>query len=214
MLFDLDGVLIDSTPAVARVWTRWAKKHGFDPVQLVHEAHGRPSISTIRQYLPHGDHERENEEVEQAEIEDVEGVVALPGAQELLDSIPKDRWTVVTSCTRKLAEVRLKAAGLRVPQRLVTASDIRNGKPHPEPYLKGASLLGVPATACLAIEDVSAGIAAAKAAGAKVVGMRTTVGDEELRNAGADWIVKDCKAIIVKARNHELSITVDEDSTS
>lgn len=89
LLFDLDGVLIDSTPAVSRVWTKWAVEHGFDPHEVVHRAHGRPSLSTIRDYLPNGNHELENRKVEQQEIEDLEGVIALPGTFDLLNALPR-----------------------------------------------------------------------------------------------------------------------------
>src|SRR5689334_11636560 len=136
LLFDLDGVLVDSTPAVARVWSKWAIAHGFDPEITVHQAHGRPSIETIRDLLPNSDYVAENRIVEQGEISDVEGVVPLPGALELLNSLPHERWTIVTSCTRALAEVRLKAAGLPIPDRLVTSDDVQKGKPDPEPYRK------------------------------------------------------------------------------
>src|SRR5882762_4833602 len=112
VLFDLDGVLVDSTPAVARVWTIWAKKHGFDPDEVVRQAHGRPSIATIRELLPHADHDAENREVERAEIEDTGGVIPLPGALELLQALPQDRWAIATSCSRPLAEVRIRTAGL------------------------------------------------------------------------------------------------------
>jgi len=118
LLFDLDGVLIDSTPAVSRVWSAWAEERGFDPAEVVAHAHGRPSLATVRKYLPTADHEAENREVERREIKDVEGVVLLPGARELLQSLPADRWTIATSCTRPLAEVRLRAAGLPVPSAL------------------------------------------------------------------------------------------------
>src|SRR5437868_7941352 len=111
LLFDMDGVLIDSTPAVARVWHKWAVERGFNPEGVVSRAHGRPSLTTVREYLPGADHEAENREVERREIEDLEGVVPLPGAVDLLASLPEDRWTIVTSCTRRLAEVRLRAAG-------------------------------------------------------------------------------------------------------
>ncbi len=195
LLFDLDGVLIDSTPAVTRVWTQWALEHGFDPVEVVHRAHGRPSLSTIREYLPSADHELENGKVEQQEIEDLEGVVALPGTCALLSALPSDRWTIVTSCTRPLAEVRIRAAGLPIPQRLITSSDITNGKPHPEPYLKGAAVLGFPIQECLVFEDVPAGIRSGKAAGARVVAFRTTLKDSELEKAGADWVVDNCSAV-------------------
>ena len=195
MLFDLDGVLVDSTPAVTRVWEKWAIAHGFDPEKTVREAHGRPSIETIRELLPGADHEAENREVERQEIEDLEGVIPLPGAIELLRSLPLDRWAIVTSCTKGIAEVRIRAAGLRLPQTIVTSSDITNGKPHPEPYLKGAAALGVSPADCLVVEDVPAGIRSGKAAGARVIAVRTTSTDAELINSGADWIVDDCRAI-------------------
>src|SRR5437667_8122155 len=124
VLFDLDGVLVDSTPAVARVWAWWAREHGFNADQVVQQAHGRPSIATIRELLPNSDHEAENREVERREIEDVEGVIPLPGAIGLLQAIPPERWAIVTSCTRRLAEVRIRAAGLPSPKHLVTSSDV------------------------------------------------------------------------------------------
>jgi mannitol-1-/sugar-/sorbitol-6-phosphatase len=200
VLFDLDGVLVDSTPAVVRVWTKWAVAHGFDPQEVIHRAHGRPSISTIRDYLPNADHELENLVVLKGEMEDLEGVVALPGTRELLHALPPGRWTIVTSCARPLAEVRIRAGGLPVPEKLVTSSDITNGKPHPEPYLKGAAVLGVAIRDCVVFEDVPAGIRSGKDAGARVVGFRTTVQDAELRAAGADWIADNCSAITLAAK--------------
>lgn len=197
VLFDLDGVLVDSTPAVARVWAWWARQHGFDADKTVREAHGKPSIATIRELLPHADHDAENREVERHEIEDTDGVVPLPGALELLQTIPPEKWAIVTSCTRKLAEVRIAAAGLPKPKRMVTSTDVKKGKPDPEPYSKGAQLLGMPAAECVVIEDAPAGIRAGKAAGAYVVALRTTAGDDELRQAGADWIVDDCTELSV-----------------
>jgi sugar-phosphatase len=200
LLFDLDGVLIDSTPAVARVWRQWAREHGFKPDEVIGRAHGRPSIATIRDYLPGSDYELENREVERREIADLKGVVVLPGASRLLDSIPPDRWAIVTSCTRPLAEARLQAAALPIPQLMVTSNDIRTGKPHPEPYLKGASLLGFPAANCIVLEDVPAGIVAGKSAGARVIALETTMAEAELRAAGADWVVKDCSAVTLSGR--------------
>jgi mannitol-1-/sugar-/sorbitol-6-phosphatase len=208
LLFDLDGVLIDSTPAVTRVWSQWAVAHGFDPDDVVRRAHGRPSIATIRDYLPRGDHEAENQKVESGEIGDLHGVVALPGARELLRALPSDRWTIVTSCTRALAEVRLRAAGFPIPERLLTCDDVKNGKPDPEPYLKGASLLGISPENCVVIEDVPAGIRAGKAAGARVIACRTTVPQSELKNA--DWIVDNCKSVSVSklSQNSGLQLTL------
>jgi mannitol-1-/sugar-/sorbitol-6-phosphatase len=199
VLFDLDGVLIDSTPAVARVWKGWAARHGLDPEEVVKRAHGRPSIETIRELLPQVDAESENRNVERAEIEDIEGVVPLSGAEELLRALPRERWTIVTSCTRRLAEVRLRAAGLKIPERMVTCSDVKNGKPDAEPYLKGAAALGVNAADCVVVEDAPAGIRSGKAAGARVIAVRTTAGEEELKDAGADWIVWTCRDIGIGA---------------
>jgi sugar-phosphatase len=199
ILFDLDGVLVDSTPAISRVWTQWAIKHGFEPEKTVREAHGRPSIEALRDLLPDADHEALNLEIEGREIEDVEGVVPLPGALELLTSLPPDRWTIVTSCTRPLAEVRIRAAGLPVPPRIVTSSEISNGKPHPEPYLKGAQTLGVAIADCLVVEDVPAGICSGKSAGARVIALRTTAPDADLIDAGADWVLDSCAAISAAA---------------
>jgi mannitol-1-/sugar-/sorbitol-6-phosphatase len=195
VLFDLDGVLVDSTPAVARVWAGWALEHGFDPAEVTHAAHGRPSISTIRDYLPNGNIEAENAEVERREIEDLDGVVPLPGALELMRSLPPHRWTIVTSCTRRLALVRIAAAGLPAPEKIITSTDITRGKPDPEPYIKGAQILGIPPAGCIVIEDAGAGIRAGKAAGARVIALRTTAEDAELTASGADWIVPDCSFI-------------------
>jgi len=208
VLFDMDGVLIDSTPAVARVWSRWAIEHGLRPEEVVRRAHGRPSIESIQEMLPGADPEAENLKVETAEVEDTEGIVPLPGACELLETLPRERWTIVTSCTRRLAEVRLRAAGLKIPPLLVTSNDIVKGKPNPEPYLKGASFLGVGAEDCIVVEDVPAGILSGKAMGARVIAVRTTSSDTELQNAGADWIVDGCSAISVKPSNGGVKLEV------
>ncbi len=151
VLFDMDGVLVDSTPAVERVWTGWALEHGLLPDEVVRRAHGRPSLATIIELLPQGDHEAENRELERREIEDVADVIALPGALQLLQSIPPKRWAIVTSASRRLAKVRLLAAGLPVPEHLVTSNDIQHGKPFPDPYLKGAEILGVAPTDCVVV---------------------------------------------------------------
>jgi sugar-phosphatase len=197
LLFDMDGVLVDSTAAVARVWSVWAREHGLDADMVVKIAHGRPSISTIRELLPRSNHEAEDREVERLEIEDVEGIVALPGAAELLRAIPPNIYAIVTSATRPLAEVRLRAAGLTVPANLVTARDVQRGKPNPDPYLMGARILGAPPAECAVIEDAPSGIRAGKAAGARVIALRTTATDAELQEAGADWIVNDCAELSV-----------------
>jgi sugar-phosphatase len=192
LLFDMDGVLVDSTPAVARVWTAWANRFGLIPAEVVRQAHGRPSIATIRELLPSADHRAENQAIEKAEIEDIEDVIALPGTTQLLSALPADRFAVVTSASRALAIVRLRAAGFAIPKHLVTASDIQHGKPHPEPYLRGAQSVAAPPAACVVIEDAPAGIQSGKAAGSRVLALRTTTADSALQAAGADWIVTDC----------------------
>ncbi|HTS13462.1 MAG TPA: HAD family hydrolase [Candidatus Limnocylindrales bacterium] len=197
LLFDMDGVLIDSTPAVERVWRGWAIEHGFDPVEVTRAAHGRPSLTTVREYLKGGDPLAENREIERREIEDTEGIVALPGAMELLTSLPQGRWAIVTSCTRPLAEVRLRAAGLPRPGIVITSSDVKNGKPAPEPYLKAAEALGFAARDCIVVEDAPAGVQAGKAAGARVIGLSTITDDADLREHGADWTVKNCAAVSI-----------------
>jgi mannitol-1-/sugar-/sorbitol-6-phosphatase len=189
LLFDLDGVLVDSNAAIERVWSKWALAHGYDPGEMVRLAHGRPSLDTLRELMPDGDFELENQVILQGEIDDTDGVVAMPGAHDFLVSLPADRWAIVTSCSRPLAEVRLKAAGLPAPHMLQTSDDIRRGKPDPEPYLKGAALLGIPADKCVVFEDAPAGIRSGKAAGATVIALPTTSPEYELEQAGADWII-------------------------
>jgi mannitol-1-/sugar-/sorbitol-6-phosphatase len=198
VLFDLDGVLVDSTPAVARVWTGWAREHGFDPDSVVRMAHGRTSLATIRELLPDADHAAEDRDVERREIEDVADVVPLPGALELLRSIPADRWAVVTSGTRPLAEVRIRAAGLPLPKHFVTATDISHSKPHPEPYLLGAGSVGFAPQDCVVVEDAPSGICSGKSAGARVLALRTTMPEPELVTAGADWVIENCASLSVR----------------
>jgi mannitol-1-/sugar-/sorbitol-6-phosphatase len=210
LLFDLDGVLVDSTPAVTRVWQGWAAEHGFNAEEVVVRAHGRPSLSTIREYLPDGDHEAENCELERREIADLEGIVPLPGALELLRSLPASRWTIVTSCTRALAQVRIQAGGLPLPGKLVTCDDVTHGKPNPEPYVKAATCLGFRPGECVVLEDVPAGIRAGKAAGAKVIAFTTTDRERALRAAGADWVLRNCADIRVVKSEPELHLTLDD----
>jgi sugar-phosphatase len=206
LLFDMDGVLIDSMPAVTRVWRNWALTHNLTPKQVVTRAHGRPSLTTVREFLPDADHKAENRIVERLEMDDLEGVVPLPGARELLERLPEDRWTIATSCTRPLAVVRLRAAGLSIPGRFVTSTDVMHGKPHPEPYLPAANLLGYPATDCVVLEDLPAGIQAGRAAGARVIAFRTTCSAPELTAAGANWVLQNCSEIRVVQQQTDLML--------
>jgi mannitol-1-/sugar-/sorbitol-6-phosphatase len=212
VLFDLDGVLVDSTPAVARCWTKWSLRHGFVPDEVIHKAHGRPSIATLRELLPDADHKAADREMERWEIEDLDGVVPLPGALQLLRALPAESWAIVTSCTRPLAEVRIRAARLPMPLHLVTAADVQRGKPDPEPYSKGAMSLGLAPQDCVVVEDAPAGIRAGKASRASVIALRTTANDAELSAAGADWIVKDLDSLRLSMlpNNRHLELLLEE----
>jgi sugar-phosphatase len=183
ILFDLDGVLIDSTPCVTRVWRAWAREHGLDPDYVVHVAHGRRSIETIRKVAPDLDAEAQNREVERRELEDVDGIVVFEGAINLIRSLPPDAWTIVTSGTRALATRRMQVAGIPIPSAFVSADDVTLGKPHPEPYLMGATRLGIPPSSALVMEDAPSGIRAAHAAGMKVFALPTTYPETDLIEA-------------------------------
>lgn len=183
VLFDLDGVLVDSTESVTRVWRGWAIEHGYDPEVVVKIAHGRRAIETVQLVAPHLDSVTELIEIERRELADTEGLRKFAGADELLGSLPHDRWTVVTSGTRALATMRLQAAGLPVPETMISADDVALGKPNPAPYLKGAEMLGVAPDNCMVIEDAPSGLRAAKAAGMRAFGVPTTYERHELHEA-------------------------------
>jgi sugar-phosphatase len=185
ILFDLDGVLIDSTRSVDRQWRAWAREKGIDEEKIMAIAHGVRSIDVIRATAPHLDAAIEVEWLESQEAEDQSDVTVMPGAVELIRSIPEGGWCVVTSGTRYLATARLRFGGLPVPKVLVTADDVTNGKPHPEPYLKGAELLGFKPGECLVIEDAPAGIRSAQTAGMKVIGLASTYPAAKLSEADA-----------------------------
>jgi len=184
ILFDLDGVLLDSTRVVAAQYRRWATENGLDPDEVMKAAHGVRTIEVIQRVAPHLDAVAETQKIEKREAA-ADEVVRMPGAIELLSSIPKGRWCVVTSGTRFLAVTRMRKFGVPVPEIMVTADDVKNGKPDPEPYLKGAELLRVKPAECVVVEDAPAGIQAARAAGMKVVSLPSTYPQEELYEADA-----------------------------
>jgi mannitol-1-/sugar-/sorbitol-6-phosphatase len=185
ILFDLDGVLADSTRAVDREWREWAVRKGVDGDAIMAIAHGVRTVEVIKRVAPHLDADAEASEIENHEAHDQQGVVVMPGAVELVRSVPEGRWGVVTSGSRLLATNRLRHCGLPVPEVLVTSDDVTHGKPHPEPYLKGAGRLGFSPADCLVIEDAPAGIESARAAGTKVVGIASTYGVDALQQANA-----------------------------
>jgi len=185
ILFDLDGVLVDSTQAVERVWRKWAAQHKLDPQLVLEHAHGRRTIETIRIVAPQLDADAETGNVEEMEIADKEGIIAIPGAADLLRSLPSDRFNIVTSATRALASARLRYAGLPVPERIITADDVTEGKPSPEPYLKGAAALRIAPADCVVFEDTPAGVESARAGGMRVIALTSTYSADELKAADA-----------------------------
>jgi mannitol-1-/sugar-/sorbitol-6-phosphatase len=185
ILFDLDGVLVDSTRAVDREWREWAQRKGVNGDAIMAIAHGVRTIEVIRRVAPHLDAEAEANAIESHEAGDQQGVTVMPGAVDLVRSIPEGRWGVVTSGSRLLATNRLRFCGLPVPEVLVTSDDVTNGKPHPEPYLKAAQRLGFDPADCLVIEDAPAGIQSARAGGMKVVGITSTYAAGAIEHADA-----------------------------
>lgn len=185
ILFDLDGVLVDSTAGVTRVWREWGRRRGLDPDATAHTAHGRRAIDTVRLLAPELDAEVELGELERWEIAESYDATAFAGAARLLSQLPADRWAIVTSGTRALATHRLRTAGLALPERMITGTEIERGKPHPEPFRKGAHLLGLDPAACVAVEDAPNGIASALAAGMRVLAVPTTYAAAELHAATA-----------------------------
>jgi sugar-phosphatase len=185
ILFDMDGVLVDSTTGVVRIWREWAEKHGLDVDRVLEVSHGRRVAETIDLVAPELDAASEAREYQRIEVEGLDGVLEIEGAREILASLPPDGWTVVTSGTRFIAQKKLEHVGLPVPNRIVTAEDVEKGKPDPEAYLKGAEALGVRPEACVVVEDAPSGIRSAKAAGMRVIAVATTHRREDLTEADA-----------------------------
>ena len=184
ILFDLDGVLLDSTRVVAEQYAHWARQHGLDPAEVMKAAHGVRTVEVVRRVAPHLDAEAETKKIEDREAA-ADGIVAIPGAVALVNSIPRGRWGVVTSGTRFLATTRMRKFGIPIPDVLVTAEDVTNGKPDPEPYRKGAERLKANPADCVVFEDAPAGIRSAHAAGMKVISMPSTYPAPELHEADA-----------------------------
>jgi sugar-phosphatase len=193
VLADLDGTLLDSTQATLRVYRGWMAERGITPPEP--HPHGVPCRQVVEQLAPHLDAGAEARELERREIADVQGVRMLPGASELLaaDAPWGLEVAIVTSCTAPLAAARLAAAGLVPPSIVVTAERTERVKPHPDPFLLAADLLGLRPEDCLVIEDAPAGVAAGRAAGMQVVAVRTSHGDDEL--AHAHEVVDDVRAL-------------------
>ena len=207
LLFDNDGTLVSSLESVHRCWTRWAEEFGITAEEFARvELHGRPAVEIAADLLPADVVPRALARIEQLEVEDVPngGVHLLPGTRAFLDALPTDRWAVVTSATRRLAEARLEAVGI-LPKTLVAADDVTRGKPDPEPYLLAARELGVDPARCVVFEDAPAGLRAGRAAGMTTVALTTTHQAHEL---DADLVVENLSALsaLVTGGNVEISV--------
>jgi mannitol-1-/sugar-/sorbitol-6-phosphatase len=204
ILFDMDGVLVSSLGSVERSWTKWAEKHGMDIASAIHTAHGRRAIETVRLLRPDLDARAETKFIEDLEVEDNEGLAILGGVKPILETLPEKYWTVVTSATERLARSRMKAGGIPVPSRMITADMVSKGKPDPEPYLRGAELLGLEPKECLVIEDSASGAKAGQAAGCKVLATLFSHSLESL--IAADWIVRSLEDVRFELVNEALEL--------
>jgi sugar-phosphatase len=205
ILFDIDGTLVDSTGAVERTWRTWAATYGLDAEEILRVCHGRRSEDTIADLLPAEQHAAAVAELEELELADLDDVIALPATQELLPALPRHRWAAVTSGSRRLMEARLAAAGLPVPDVLVSAEDVSAGKPDPEGYLKAAAALGYDIARCLVVEDSPAGVRAGSAAGAPTLAVATSHSGSEL--SAADAVIPDLASCAIEVAPDALLVT-------
>ena len=190
LLFDLDGVLVDSGASVERHWAAWGARRGIALETIRPVMHGRRTVDTLALVAPELDAAAEALEIDGGQARDGEGVRAIDGAPELLAALPPERWGVVTSGPRMLAVARLGFAGLPSPRVLVTGDEVEHGKPDPAGYLLGARRLGVDPAACAIVEDAPAGVAAGRAAGMRAIGQLTSHAAHELRAAGAELLLE------------------------
>jgi mannitol-1-/sugar-/sorbitol-6-phosphatase len=191
VLFDMDGTLVDSTRVVELAWEIWARRHGFSLEAVLAFSHGRPTTTTMEKFLPGRDNTADVEEMARYEERQLEGILAVPGATQVVRALQNYPWAIVTSAWRTLAEARVLAAGLPLPRVIVPVDEIQNGKPDPEGYLSAAEQLGVPAEECLVFEDTRPGIEAGMNAGMQVVGILTTMSADQLRHRPLIWDFRD-----------------------
>ena len=196
LLFDLDGVLADSTPSVTRAWSAWARRVGLDPDELLPTVHGRRAVETIRRVRPELDVEAELASLVADETTDNDDTEEIPGARALVSGLPSGSWAIVTSGLREVATARLVAARIPIPPVMITAESIERGKPDPDCYLKGAEALGVAPSDCVVVEDAPIGAAAARAAGMRLIALTTTHRAVQLEPA--DLILPDLSGLAVR----------------
>src|SRR5947208_2322614 len=174
ILFDLDGVLVDSRECIELIWHAWAAERGLDPADFLRVAHGRRIAETLRLVAPQLDASVEAAVLDAMEEVETRGLRATPGAAALLRQLSEAQRAIVTSGSRAVATLRLRTAGLPIPDVFVTAGDVKQGKPYPEGYLMAAGRLGVAPSDCVVVEDSPPGVAAGKAAGMRVIALLTT----------------------------------------
>jgi sugar-phosphatase len=204
ILFDMDGVLVSSLGSVERTWEKWAVARGVDPALAIRTAHGCRAIETVRRLRPDLDDLRELEWLEEMEVADNVGLEMLAGVRPILEALPEKYWTVVTSATERLARSRMQHGGVPVPKRLIAADMVTQGKPHPEPYLKGAEALGLDPAECLVFEDAASGARAGRAAGCTVVATLFSHSLESLE--AAHWIVRSLEDVRVRVAGDALEV--------
>ena len=211
VLFDLDGVLIDSTSCIVRHWKDWADQHSLEIDEIMQAAHGIPTIDTIRMVAPYLDADKEAEQFTAKEVSDTAGVFTIVGAHQILEGLPEGTWAIVTSGSSALARARMTQAELPIPKILVTADDVQHGKPAPEPYLVGAKLLGTSVEKCVVVEDAPAGVEAGVKAGMRVIGISSTHKHEVLLEIGADLVVDRLTDLNIRAigNGYRLGIQID-----
>jgi sugar-phosphatase len=204
VLFDMDGVLVSSIGSVVRAWRRWAKLYDLPNAENFEVPHGMRAKDIIGMLLPDVDPQEAVRVIEDLEVEDVADLRVLPGVRALLGGLPPERWAIVTSSTQRLLLARLKAAGLPLPERIISGDMVERGKPDPEPYRRGAELLGFRPEECVVVEDAPSGVGAGRAAGCRVLGVLGTHSAEELREA--EWVVGSLEGVAaaVKADGLEL----------
>jgi sugar-phosphatase len=210
LLFDMDGVLISSIAGVVRCWRRWAAHYGVPDADKIEVPHGVRAVELMDMFKPGVDKVEGLRLIEDMEIEDVGDLEVLPGARELLESLPMERWAIVTSATRRLMMGRLKAAKLPVPERLIAGDEVVHGKPHPEPYLRGAALIHAAPADCIVVEDAPSGVGAGVAAGCRVLGVLGTHSAAELKAAGAEWVVASLEQVSAAMVGARLEVRFEE----
>ncbi len=209
----MDGVLISSVASANRCWRRWAAHYHVANADQVEIAHGTRAVEIMKAFRPDLTPEDLVEGlrmIEDLEIADVADLKVLPGVRELLAALPPERWTIVTSATRRLLLGRLKAANLPFPTELIAGDDVVNGKPHPEPYQKGARMLGYASAACIVVEDAPAGVGSGVAAGSQVLGVLGTHTAEELYGAGATFVVASLAGVTMTSDGAGLHLSFEK----